>query len=1174
MTFYEVLSQVLDLLRREGRVSYRALKRQFDLDDAYIADLKAEIIQAKRLAVDEDGTVLVWAGGTAMTPTPVETQAPGYPSTPPTGLTGQRPAAIPPETEQGRAGHADQVIPDEVSPTEPHPPEAERRQLTVLFCDLLDSTALAGQLDPEDLREIVQAYQTTCAAVIRRFDGYIAQYLGDGLLVYFGYPQAHEDDAQRAVRAGLGIIAAMETLNIRLVQEQGIRLTVRLGLHTGLVVVGELGGGGRREQLALGETPNIAARLQELAKADTLVISAATHRLIQGYFECHDLGATLLRGIATPVSIYRVLRESGAQSRFEVAISRGLTPLVGREEHLEQLRRCWERVQAGAGQVVLLRGEAGIGKSRLLLALTERVVQEGYTRMVLRCSPYHQHSALYPVTEHLRRWLQWHREDGPEGKLAKLESLLETYRIPLPDVSPLLAALLSIPCAERYPPLVLSPQRQKQKTVEALMRLLVEEAERQAVLLVCEDLHWADPSTLELLGLCMDQTSTARLLILLTLRPEFSVPWPMRSYMTQITLGRLSRTQVEGMIAKLTEGKVLPPEIIEQIIARTDGIPLFVEELTKMVLESGLLEEEQGHYVRMPGRRSFPEAIPATLHDSLMARLDRLVTAKGVAQLGATLGREFSYELIQAVSPTDEETLRRALGQLVEAELVYQRGVSLQARYVFKHALIQEVAYQSLLRSTRQQYHRKIAQVLESRFPETVEIQPELLAHHYTEAGLGREAIDYWQRAGQRALRRSANVEAISHLTKALELLKPLPDTLGRAQHELTLQLTLGAPLTAVKGYAAPEVGAVYTRARELCQQLGKTQPIPVLFGLWRFYLQRGELQKARTLGEECLSLAQREQDSADLLRARNMLAVTLFYLGEFVVARVHLEQGLALYPPKQRRVQAFVQNPVVVCLSYAAWVLWYLGYPAQAMMRIREALTLAQESSHPYSLAMAWCFAAELHRLRREWPAAQRAAEATITLATEREFPFWLAQGMCIRGWLLAEQGQGEEGIIQMHQGLAIFQATGAELGRSHYLALPAKAYGQAGQAEEGLRLLTEALEGLDKSGEHSSEAEFHRLKGELLLVLSAARQAEAETCLRQAIDVARHQQAKSWELRATVSLSRLWQRQGRHHAAQQLLAETYNWFTEGFDTADLQEAQALLAELSGRTDQHGGSR
>jgi class 3 adenylate cyclase/predicted ATPase len=1050
-----------------------------------------------------------------------------------------------------------------------------------MFCDLVGSTSLSEQLDPEELREVVQAYQAACEGEIARLNGYIARYMGDGLLVYFGYPVAHEDAAARAVRAGLAIVGELPQLNTRLRERvpvlQHRPLQVRIGIHSGLVVVGEMGAGAAHEQVALGETPNIAARLQGIAEPDGVVISQVTYRLIAGLFECYDLGPQGLKGISTPLTAYRVLSESDIQSRFEAAVKTGLTPLVGRDHEVVLLRDRWEQAKQGEGQVVLVSGEPGIGKSRLVQELREHVNAEGATRIEFRCSPYHQNSAFYPIIDHLQRILQFAPHDTPQAKLIKLTQQLAPYRFPQADTVPLLASLLSLPHPEGYPPLTLSPQKQKQKTQEALVAWLVEEAEKAAVSCTWEDVHWADPSTLEVLTLFLDHVPTARLLALLTFRPEFTSPWGNRSYINQMTLNRLGHPQVEAMVEKVTGGKNLPSEVVQQIVAKTDGVPLFVEELTKTVMESvefiGSVESIGSG--RTLGQSSLQLGIPATLHDALMARLDRLGPAKDLAQLGATIGREFSYELLQAVSLLDEEPLQQGLKQLVEAELVYQRGLPPQAHYLFKHALVQDTAYQSLLKSTRQQYHVQIAQVLEERFPDTKEAQPELLARHYTEAGLIAQAIPYWQRAGQRAIQRSANAEAIAHLTEGLELLKTLPDTPESAQQELALQSTLVLVLAVTEGYAASEVEKAGTRALELCRQVGETpQLFPVLGGLLAFYLLRGQLQTARELGEQFLSLARRMHNSARLLWAHCVFGESLFHLGEFVLAREHLEQEVALYNPQKHRgyTSRGEFDPGVYGLSFVALVLWTLGYPDQALKRIQEAVTLARELSHPYSLTVALNWSAWLYQFRREGQAVQERAEAAITLSTERGFPFWLVHSAVLRSWALAEQGRGEEGIAQIRQGLAAQQATAAEGLRPHFLGLLTEAYGKVGQAEEGLITLTEALTLVDKNGERFWEAELYRLKGEFLLTQEGHRlQAigyrekteEAEACFLKAIDIARKQQAKSLELRATVSLARLWQIQGKKDEARQTLAEIYNWFTEGFDTKDLQEAKALLDSL-----------
>jgi predicted ATPase len=992
MEFEEVLEQTIVLLQRQGRVSYGALKRRFQLDDAYLEDLKVELIEAQQLAHDENGRILVWSGG------PVPTS----PLTPELASQSSHISQQSPTQEA-------QTPPLEPAYTPQRAPEAERRQLTVMFCDLVDSTALAVRLDPEDLREVVLAYQETSAAMIQRFGGYIAQYLGDGLLVYFGYP----------------------------------------------------------------------------------------------------------------LQVYRILGESAAQSRLEVAEASGFTPLVGRESEVVLLLERWAQSKDGKGQVVLLRGEAGIGKSRLVETLSEHVRREGATRIAFRCSPYYQNSALYPVIDHLQRFLQWQRDDNPEAKLDMLERVLRTYRLPLEDVVPLFAALLSVPLLERYPALNLTPQLQRQKTQEALVAWLLEEADRQPVLAVWEDLYWADPSTLEWLNFVLDQASTARMLTLLTCRPEFRPPWEPQAPVTQVILNRLGHAQVETMMAHLTGAKALPAEVVQQVVVKTDGIPLFVEELVKMILESGLVREEADRYV-LTGPLP-PLAIPSTLHDSLMARLDRLSAARDLAQLGAVLGREFAYELLQAISPLDETTLQQGLVQLVDAELVCQRGLPPRSRYVFKHALIQDAAYQSLLRSTRQRYHQRTAQVLEAQFRETIETQPELVAHHYTEASLPAQAVLYWQRAGQRAGEGSAYVEAISHLTKGLEVLQALPDTPARAQQELDLQIALGQAFIVTKGQAAPEVGHTYSQARELCRRVEDVpQLCRVLWGLYSFHVVRAELQTARKLSEELLTLAQHLQDPLYLQGAHFALGSSLLYLGEFPLSREQWEQSLAFYNPQQHYTHAVLMgwDLGVFGRAHAPHTLWSLGYPDQALTMSREALTLAQELSHPFSLAVALDYAAMLHQFRLEPQAVRERADAAIALCTEHGFAYYLAWGTTMQGWVQVAQGQAVEGLVQMRHGLAALRATGASLRLPYYLALLAEACGRTGQAAEGLTLLAEALAQAHNTGESWMEAELHRLKGELLLSLSADHHVEAEACLYQALDIARCQQAKSLELRAATSL------------------------------------------------------
>jgi class 3 adenylate cyclase/predicted ATPase len=1161
MTFYDLLEQVLALLQRHHRLSYRALKLQFPLLDPVCIDALRDELLFQGVARDAEGQGLIWLGRTSVMPqaTVSHQPAPAASATEPSLAAPTVSATLlsPVTGDDGLTVPASSLS----------APEAERRQLTVLFCDLVGSTQLSGQLDPEDLRAVVRAYQEAAAEVIARYEGHIAQYLGDGLLVYFGYPTAHEDEARRAVHTSLGIVQAIATLNTRLVAQYGVHLAVRLGIHTGLVVVGVMGGGRRHEHLALGETPNIAARLEGLAPANTVVISAVTARLVQGTFALENLGTHTLHGVAEPMAVSRVRGLLATPSHDEEFVTAATPLLVGREEESGLLRRRWEQSKAGLGQVVCISGEAGIGKSALVEGLRAQVRAERLPRIAFRCSPYHTTSALYPMITHIERLLQCEPDDPPATKLAKLEAGLQPYNLPLAEVVPLFAGLLSLPLpAERYAALALTPQQQKQQTLDALLAWMVAEAERQPVLVAWEDLHWADPTTLEMLGLVIAQAPTMPILHVLTYRPEFSSPWPQRSHLTPLVLNRLERPQVEALIAQRAGGKTLPAEVVQHIVAKTDGVPLYVEELTKMLLASPLLREEADQYVLTGPLRVV--AIPDTLQDALMARLDQLNRAKEVAQLGAVLGREFPYELLAAIAPQDDTALQEGLAQLVEAELLYQRGRPPRARYIFKHALIQDAAYASLLKSTRQQVHQQVAQAFEARFPALVETQPELVAQHYTAAGCTEPAVGYWQRAGEQASDRSAYLEAISHLTTGIELLQTLPETPARTQHALTLHIALGAALQVTKGYTAPEVEHAYLRARELCQQVGETSQLAqVLFGLWRFYLLRPQLPTAGEFGDTLLHLAQSAEDPALAVLAHYALGTVRFCLGAWPAARRHLEEARARYTPDQRSTPAFRMgvDPGVACRMFAAIALWVLGFPAQALSRVHEALALAHRLAHPYSLAWARCWAAIVAQLRRDIPAAHEHAEVAVALTTEQGFPFYVALGTIVRGWALALQDQGEAGLAPVHHGIAAWRETGAAWFVPYFCTLLAEVADHLGHTEDSLQALAEAHTLVEQHEERWWEAEVHRLRGVLLLQQPGTSPVEAEAWLQRALDVARSQEAKSLELRAAMSLARLWQQQGRCAEARDLLAPLYGWFTEGFDTADLQEAKVLLEELAG---------
>ncbi|MCP4781756.1 MAG: hypothetical protein GY877_13785 [Hyphomicrobium sp.] len=792
--------------------------------------------------------------------------------------------------------------------------------------------------------------------------------------------------------------------------------------------------------------------------------------------------------------------------------------------------------------------------------------KEGFTRSTFRFSPYYTNSALYPVIEQIKRLSRWEAGDSPYTKLAKLEQMLATYNWAAKEVVPLFAALVSLQLpAGRYPPLNLTPQEQKQRTLDALVAWTLEEAERRPLFELWDDLHWADPTTLELLGLLMDQTATASLLIVLTFRPAFIPPWPTRSHMTPITLSGLEPLDIEAIVTRLASGKALPTEVVRHIVEKTDGVPLYVEEITKAILGSGLLREETDRY-DLTGPLS-AVAIPATLQESLAARLDRLPKLREGAQLGAVLGREFDYEMLKAIAPMDEARLQDGLSQLVEAELLYQRGRPPRARYIFKHALIQDAAYQSLLKRTREQCHRQVADILETRFPETVETQPELLAHHHTEANSPQTAVEYWLKAGQQAVHRFADREAVGHLEKGLGVLLTLQDTPERARLELSLQTSLGPALMATKGYAAPTVGKAYRRARDLCQELKEiTQLFPVLWGLWMYHLVRAEHEAANKMTKQILAVAQTTGDPDLALEADFAAGLSAFYCADLLSAREHLEQAISAYDPERHKGLASTYgglDPGVCCSQYLAWTLWLLGYPDQALKRTDEAQSLVKRVGNLYTQTRSLYWDSLVRQFTGQWDVLRERIEVAISMATEHGFAIVLGVGPIMRGWALVAEGRAQDGIGQISQGLERYRATGAGFQLPHLMTSLIEAYKKIEQPEEGLTVLAEAQAIVEKTGERYYEAELQRLKGELLLVQSPDDPAEAETCFHNALEIARRQHAKSLELRTAISLARLWQRQGKEGNARQLLNDVVAWFTEGFDTADPRDAQALLNEL-----------
>jgi class 3 adenylate cyclase/predicted ATPase len=1175
MRFLELLTLATALLHHQKRISCRALGRIFELDDERLEELRFELVDARQLA-HQEGEVLIWAeepGFTASEPLVVSAEKHVLRQ----AVESQQPSIRSSESAPSESNplSSKTALPEsgapslDTAPSEPNAlssetpsPEGERRQLTVMFCDLVGSTELSTRLDPEDLREIIRGFQETCAKVIAQFDGYIAQYLGDGILVYFGYPRAHENEAERAVMSGLGITEALRDFEPK--HERDIKLSVRIGIATGLVVVGEIIGEGSAEDMTVvGETPNIAARLQALAKPNAIVISSATHKLIEAQFKCEDLGALQLKGVAEPIHAWQVI--GLAEAEHEAEDRYGL-PLIGRDEEIGLLSRRLTQSKERLGQVVLISGEAGIGKSALAETIRAQAREEGFAETAFYCSPYYTNTPLHPVIEKIKQRASWQTGDSLYTKLAKLEQMLANYSWAAEEVVPLFAALVSLPLPEgRYPALNLTPQEQKQRTLDTLVAWTLEEAEQGPIFELWDDLHWADPTTLELIGLLINQAATASLLMVMTFRPEFIPPWSTRSHMTPTTLGRLEGSDVEVMVRRLMGGKAPPAEVVQHIVKKTDGIPLYVEELTKVILESGLLREESDRY-DLTGPLSTVK-IPATLQESLMARLDRLPKLRDVAQLGAVLGREFEYEMLKALAPMDEARLQDGLSQLVEAELLYQRGRPPRATYIFKHALIQDAAYESLLRRTRQQCHRQVADILESRFPEIVETQPELLAHHHTEANSPQTAVEYWLKAGQQAIGRFADREAVGHLEKGLSVLQTLPDTPERAQLELCLQTSLGPALMATKGYAAPSVGEAYRRARDLCQRLKDiTQLFPVLWGLWMYHLFRAEHEAANELTKQILGVAQTTGDADLALEAHFAVGLSAFYCGELLTAREHLEQAVSAYDPERHKGLASTYgglDPGVCSLVYLAWTLWLLGYPDQALKRADEAQPLAKQVANLYTQARSLYWDSLVRQFTGQWDVLRERIELAVNMAAEHGFALVLGVGPIMRGWALVTEGEAEEGITHIRQGLERYRATGAEVQMPHLLIPLIEAYRKLEQPEEAIDTLAEAQALVEKTGEHYYEAELQRLKAELLLIQVPDDAAEAETYFHNALEIARGQQAKSLELRTAMSLARLWQGQGKQDAAHQLLNDVFAWFTEGFDTADLRDARALLDEL-----------
>jgi class 3 adenylate cyclase/predicted ATPase len=1063
----------------------------------------------------------------------------------------------------GLAGGLPATPEPELTALSPHD-SAERRQVTVMFSDLVGSTALSARMDPEDLREVISAYQNCVAETVGRFGGFVADYMGDGALVYFGYPQAHEDNAERAVRAGLELVAAVSNLKIK------AALQTRVGIATGLVIVGDLfGSGSAQEQAIVGETPNLAARLQSVAEPDRVVIAEDTRKLLGNLFELEDLGSKDLKGIAGPARAWAVLRASSVESRFDAFHVSGLTALVGREEELELLLRRWSEAKAGHGQVVLLSGEAGIGKSRLAAALLERLATEPHTCLRYFCSAQHTDSAFYPIIGQMGRAAGFAHGDTPQTKVGKLDQLLAQTSTSKHDAA-LLAEMLSLPNDGRYPTMELAPEQRRQKTLEALRCQWEALTRSSPVLMIFEDAHWGDPTSIEMFGRAVDRIATLRVLIIITFRPEFEAPWNGRPLVTALVLNRLGDREVATMIDRVVGNKLLPANIRQDIIERTDGVPLFVEEMTKAVLEA----ESEGEARRI-GAAAPPSAsaVPASLHSSLMARLDRLGAAKEVAQIGAAIGREFSHPLIVAVARKHEAQIRWALQQIIRAGLLFRQGVPPHATYVFKHALVQEAAYGTLLREPRRALHARIAETLASDFPEIAENQPELVARHYTEAGLIDKAAGLWGTAGQRSLERSALVEAVEQLTRSLAQIATLPSTPALRREEIKLQVALITPLMHVKGYAAPETKAATERARWLVEQAEALAESPedplllfqVLYGSWVANYVAFNGDAARELAAQFLSLAGKLKAAASLSIGQRMMGSSLLYRGDFAEGRAYFDRGIALYDPVEHLPLAtrFGVDGRVSMLACRSQVLWTLGYPeasrADAACAVEEARGIGQAAT----LMFALFYRSYSLALCGDYATAKSLVDELVALAEEKVALFWRASGTMLRGWLLALTGKVSDAVQMIAPGIIAYRSMGSTLGLPRYLSSLASAHAALGEINDARRCIAEALTVVETTKERWYEAEVNRIAGEIALKPSQCDVSKATSYFDRALSVARQQQAKSWELRAAMSMARLWRDQGNPHQAHELLARVFGWFTEGGDTLDLKQAKALLDEL-----------
>ncbi len=1123
MSFLETVERARILLERNKRISMRALKLEFGLDDDLLRSLVDELVDVERVASREGDTV-VWSSAATLREPDSELEAP-------------------------QAAAAEQP--------QPIFTEGERRQVAIVFADLAGSTRISQSLDPEALREVVRAYQDIASRIVARYGGHIAQYMGDGILVYFGYPVSHEDDAYRAVRSALEIPKALGEVNDRLVRNYGVTLDVRLGVHVGAVVVGEMGGGEHRERLAVGDAPNIAARLQAIAQPGEVVISEVTLRLVPGLFVTEDLGYTELKGVREPLRIYRVVQPSGIPGR--VRDSSRLTPFVGREQELEFLLDRWVAVEEGEGQVALISGDAGVGKTRMINALRDRLSERPHSWLECTATEIAAKTAFHPLVELIQEGLGLEEKDTSETRLRRLEIGVEITGLSTTTLVPLLAPLLSLPVPETYSTPVMTPELRRKQTIEALATVFIGLAERQPVVLLIDDLHWADPSTLETLGFLIQQIPTTRLLLLVTCRPDFKPPWPPRSYAFFIALGGLRRRQVARMLDGMTGGRPFPEDVVNRIFERSAGIPLFVEELARAVLESGVLVEKEQRYELM---REIDElAIPATLQSLLMARLDRLGDAKEIAQLCATVGMEFDFALLAAVAEVDQATLQRGLSRLVEAELLFQRGVVPEASFAFRHNLIQVTAYKSLLRSVRSRLHQRIATVIEERFPERSRAEPEILAGHWEKTDQVARSAAYRRLAAERAEARSAHEEALWHLSRGLTLIETLPASRDRNRIELELRLALVGVQVAALGYAHDEVQQTLSRVRELTQGLLDTPQYPqALIAMSSFHSSRAEYDTAIEVGRRTIEHARESADKALELGGQSLLGIPTLHRDGPYPALPLLESAIRDdYDPRRFHwvSQIFGYDLGVLAHGYAAVALWQLGFPDRALRFAERGMQIANTSGHALSIPLAIAFVAWMRRLRGENDHAMEYAKQVIELAERQRSAFYVAHGKLWCALALAETDAARAATL-MSEALAEKALVGFRMGSPNRSRLAAIVYRAAGRLDEARAALNQAFESAESTGEKLWLSESHLLRGEL-----QTEGAQAAREFQIALEIARAQHATSLELRAATRLAALWDRDGQSRQAKDLLAPVFASFTEGLDTSDLRKARELLLQL-----------